>query len=186
VVILDLLREQVEVRHRLELENARQQQELDDTNAYVDHIEPDAEAYQGLVREHAGDYTPRQAANLLCGADPRIRIGRKTLIDKLREWKVINDFNEVHSAHKHRFYSKMTFFTDRKTGEEREGGLQVRVRKLGLSWLRKRLIEEIERAAAEKNRGLDLFGSPTVTDLTTRRGRKAKPPTPELPAPPQE
>lgn len=172
VVLLDMLREQVERTRALELENAQQQQELDETHAYVDHIEPDAEAFQGLVKEHPEDYDAKKAASLLCGMDARIRIGRNTLLAKLRDWKVLDNYGEVYARYKNNFYLKLQYFTDPKTGEEREGRPQVRIRKGGLSWIRRRLIEEIELTAAEaaaQDPSLFDKGHGSVTRLPARR-----------------
>lgn len=160
VLLLDMFREEVERARTLELEVSRQRDELQEVHAYADDLEPDAEAFRNIVKDDGRDFEVRKVASFLTRSDPRIRIGQKQLFAKLREWKLIDRWNGPYSHQKRYVTSMPKQFTDPQTGERRWALKdQVRVTWEGLSYIRNKLLDEIERAAAAKTaqRDPDLF-----------------------------
>lgn len=164
LAVLDMLRDQVERRRALELENAALANERDEVTAYATDLEPDAEAFRTIAKDHVGDYSAKDAAGFL-SREPRITIGQNTLIQTLREWKVLDGWDRPYSAHKHHFHLKPRFREDRETGERIPVAPQVRITFNGLSYIRRRLLAELDKAAAVAARTTepDLFASGNST-----------------------
>ena len=183
IFLLDQYRAQVERARALELENAQQkreieaqEQELEEVHAYADELEEDAEAFRNIVKDDGRDFSVRKAAGFVTRSHPRIDIGQPGLFEKLREWGLISKWNEPYRKWKRYVTSKPAQFTDPRTGERRWAEKdQVRVTWEGLSYIRRRLLKEIEAADAERRRTQepDLFSdSSNVTKLPARRRGK--------------
>ena len=125
-----------------------QGRELDETHAYVDDIEPDAHAYRTIATNHVGDYSAKEAASFL-SRDPRIKIGQNKLLATLRRWKVLDRQDYPYAAHGRHFHLKPQFYDDPHTGEQREAAPQVRITWEGLSYIRRRLLGELDKAATQ-------------------------------------
>jgi len=141
LAVLDMFREQVTQRMALE-------RELDETHAYVDDIEPDAHAYRTIATNHVGDYSAKEAASFL-SRDPRIKIGQNKLLATLRRWKVLDRQDYPYAAHGRHFHLKPQFYGDPHTGELVEAAPQVRITWEGLSYVRRRLLGELDTAATQ-------------------------------------
>jgi DNA-damage-inducible protein D len=152
-----------------------QQQELDEVHAYADDLEEDAEAFRNIVKDDGRDFSVRKTAGFLRRSDPRIDIGQNQLFEKLRKWELIDRWNEPYRKWSRYVTSMPKKFTDPHTGERRWAPKdQVRITWAGLALLRRKLIEEIEAAAAERRRTQepDLFSQPhgdNVRSLPARR-----------------
>ncbi len=125
-----------------------QGRELDETHAYVDDIEPDAHAYRTIATNHVGDYSAKEAASFL-SRDPRIKIGQNKLLATLRRWKVLDRQDYPYAAHGRHFHLKPQFYGDPHTGELVEAAPQVRITWEGLSYVRRRLLGELDTAATQ-------------------------------------
>lgn len=152
-----------------QLEIEQQRGELEEVHAYATHLEPDAGAYRTIIEDHADDYDCRDAVSFL-NRESRITIGPRVLLRKLREWGLVDRYDKPYSAHKTHVRRKPTFFSDPHTGEEREGQPQVRVTKLGLSYIRRKLLDELDERPARAS-DPDLFTSGNVTRLPAPRGK---------------
>ena len=141
LAVLDMFREQVTQRMALE-------RELDETHAYVDDIEPDAHAYRTIATNHVGDYSAKEAASFV-SRDPRIKIGQNKLLATLRRWKVLDRQDYPYAAHGRHFHLKPQFYEDPHTGELVEAAPQVRITWEGLSYVRRRLLGELDAAATQ-------------------------------------
>lgn len=164
LAVLDMLREQVCRQMTLE-------RELAETHAYLDDIEPDAHAFRTIAANHVGDYSAKEAASFL-SRDPRITLGQNTLLAKLRAWKVLDGRGYPYAAHKRYFHLKPQFFDNPYTGEQREAKHQVRITWDGLSYIRRRMLSELSKAAvAVVAEQPGLFSPENVTRLPApRRG----------------
>lgn len=161
VLLLDMFREEVERARTLELEVSRQRDELQEVHAYADDLEPDAEAFRHIVQDDGSDFSVKDAASFVSRSDRRIRVGSKTLFDKLREWGLLDKWNQPYSNRQQSYITSMPqSYTHPHTGERVPAvKRQVRVTWEGLSYIRRRLLDEIEKAAAAKTaqRDPDLF-----------------------------
>lgn len=158
-----------------EQENERQRQELDEAHAYADHLEPDAEAYQNIVKDDGRDWAVKDAAAFVSRSDRRIRIGRDQLFAKLREWGLLDKWNQPYSNRKQNYVTSIPrTYPHPRTGERIEDPKkQARVTWEGLSYIRHRLLEEIEKAAAEKKaQQRDLFSQPNGDNVRALPARR--------------
>ncbi|RZB18390.1 phage antirepressor protein [Streptomyces sp. F001] len=102
-------------------------------------LEPSAAAWDTLAAEAVGDYSVREAAQLL-SRDGCIRIGQNRLFAKLRELRWIDAHGEPYQREVDagRLVRRTTSWTHPRTGEPRLSW-QVRVTPKGLAALRDRL-----------------------------------------------
>ena len=156
-----------------------QRQELDDVHAYADHLKPDAEAFRNIVQDDGRDWKVKDAAAFVSRSDRRIRIGQDQLFAKLREWGLLDKWNQPYSNRQQNYVTSIpTQFTHPRTGERIDAAKkQVRVTWEGLSYIRRKLLDGIEKAEAEKRRTQepDLFSAPNITKLPARRGKRNGP-----------
>ena len=145
---LRLAADQLDRAEVAEAKVAEQGRELDETHAYVDDIEPDAHAYRTIATNHVGDYSAKEAASFL-SRDPRIKIGQNKLLATLRRWKVLDRQDYPYAAHGRHFHLKPQFYDDPHTGEQCEAAPQVRITWEGLSYIRRRLLGELDAAATQ-------------------------------------
>lgn len=135
---------------------AEQAHELDETHAYLDDIEPDAQAFRTIATDHVGDYSAKEAASFL-SRDPHIDIGQNRLLALLRDWRVLDGRGYPYAAHGRHFHLKPQVYDDPHTGERREARPQVRITWDGLSYIRRRLLAELAAGSADA-RQPSLFG----------------------------
>lgn len=153
---LRLAADQLDRAEVAEAKVAEQAHELDETHAYVDDIEPDAQAFRVIATDHVGDYSAKEAACFL-SRDPHIDIGQNRLLALLRGWRVLDGRGYPYAAHGRHFHLKPQVYDDPHTGERREGRPQVRITWDGLSYIRRRLLAELAAGSANA-RQPSLFG----------------------------
>lgn len=106
----------------------------------VKELEPSAHSWDTLVAETTGDWSMRDAAQIL-SRDPGIDIGQNRLARLLRELRWIDERSVPYQRHVAvgRIRSRARTYEHPRTGERLAADPQVRITAKGLAWLHQHL-----------------------------------------------